>query len=492
VGRDRLCPAHEATWSTGRLKPDATEGNDGSGLPVRILRACDGSDVLRQLARLCLLPFLCIAAFSPGAYAQTSPVAAPTVHVIHYDARVQPDIAQRTVKGTVALRIVVTGGIQDRIELDRGSLTIDAVRDAGSPQPFTQSDGRLSIQLSRPVRPSETRTIEIDYHGAPRFGLQFFPDRSQAYTIFSTSQWLVAVDAPEERATLHLRVILPAGLTLVASGDLIGRRTMTNGTVVHEWRTRHAVPTYTFGFAAGRFNEAIERRDGVTLRYLGDGFSEADLRRIFHETSEMIGFFQDRAGVRYGGAAYTQALVSETAGQEMSAFAVLPESYGRAVLTGDSLVSLGAHELAHQWWGNMVTCRDWTHFWLNEGFATFMAAAYDERHLGREQYLKEIDAMRRRYETVRDAGHDGPLVFPSWNRPTADDRTLVYRKGAYVLHLLRELLGERAFWAGIRHYTRTYFGKSVTTVDFQKAMERSSGRDLSKFFSEWVYMTNTP
>jgi aminopeptidase N len=441
------------------------------------------------MTRRRVLAFICSAAFASPAHAQTPPAAAPGVHVIHYQARVEPDIARQTVKGTVALRLVVSADNQHSIELDRGSLTVDAVRDAGRPQPFTQNDRRLSIQLSRPVRLRETRTIEIDYHGAPRFGLRFFPDRSQAYTVFSTSQWLVSLDAPDERATLDLKVILPAGLTVVASGHLVGRRTMTNGTVVHEWRTDHPVPTYTFGFAAGSFTEVAERRDGITLRYLGDGFAAAELRRIFHETPDMISFFQDRAGVRYKGAAYTQVLVPETVGQEMSGFAVLPESYGRAVLTGDGSVSLGAHELAHQWWGNMVTCRDWTHFWLNEGFATFMAAAYVERRFGRDRYLREIDGIRRRYETVRDAGDDGPLVFPNWNRPTADDRTLVYRKGAYVLHLLREQLGERAFWDGIRHYTRTHFGKSVTTVDFQKAMEQSSGRDLSQFFSEWVYLT---
>jgi aminopeptidase N len=90
---------------------------------------------------------------------------------------------------------------------------------------------------------------------------------------------------------------------------------------------------------------------------------------------------------------------------------------------------------------------------------------------------------------VRDAGHDRSLVFPDWNRPTAADRTLVYRKGAYVLHLLREELGERAFWDGLRRYTRTYFGTSVTTEDFQHAMEQSSGRDLAAFFAKWVYLT---
>jgi aminopeptidase N len=150
-------------------------------------------------ARVRVLLFTFSAVFAPIADAQI-PRPAPAVHVIHYEARVEPDIAQQTVKGTVGLRLAVSADNQNSIELDRGSLTVDGVRDAGRPQPFTQSDRRLSIQLSRPVRSGETRTIEVDYHGAPRFGLRFFPDRSQAYTVFSTSQWLVSLDAPDERA----------------------------------------------------------------------------------------------------------------------------------------------------------------------------------------------------------------------------------------------------------------------------------------------------
>ena len=311
------------------------------------------------------------------------------------------------------------------------------------------------------------------------------PDRSQAYTVFSTSQWLVAVDAPDERATLHLSVILPADLTLVASGQLVARRTMTNGTVVHEWRTARPVPVHVW-LRRGQFKEVVERRDGVTLRYLGDGFSEAGAPHL-HDTSDMISFFQDRAGIRYEGNAYTQALVAESVGQEMSGFAVLPESYGRAVLTGDGSVSLGAHELAHQWWGNMVTCRNWTHFWLNEGFATFMAAAYDERRFGREQYLREIDGVRQRYETVRDAGHEGRSSFRiGIAQPPMTGPWCTGRAHTCCISCASSWVSGRS-GKGIRHYTRTHFGKSVTTVDFQKAMEQSSGRDLSKFFSEWVY-----
>src|SRR5262249_31150989 len=160
---------------------------------------------------------------------------------------------------------------------------------------------------------------------------------------------------------------------------------------------------------------------------------------------------------------YTQVLVANTAGQEAAGFSMLSDAYGRAVLNDPPAISLIAHELAHQWWGNLVTCRDWTHFLLNEGFATFMAAAYDDRRFGSEAYRGDIEGIRVRYGEVRQTGGDRSLVFPDWNRPSASDRTIVYQKGAFVLHVLRELLGDEPFWAGIRRYTIAHAGRSVTT-----------------------------
>jgi aminopeptidase N len=166
----------------------------------------------------------------------------------------------------------------------------------------------------------------------------------------------------------------------------------------------------------------------------------------------------------------------------------LRDSYGKQVLQNEQDQWLAAHEFAHQWWGNMVTCRDWNHFWLNEGIATFMAAAYLEHRFGREVYLREIESNRASYEKVRAAGKDKSLVFPDWLHPTREDRTLVYDKGAYVLHLLREEMGERAFWNGLRLFTRRHFGKSVVTGDFVAAMEEANGKSLKEFFAKWVYL----
>ena len=127
---------------------------------------------------------------------------------------------------------------------------------------------------------------------------------------------------------------------------------------------------------------------------------------------------------------------------------------------------------------------------MNEGMANFMTAAYIEHRFGRAEYLREIETYRASYEKVRQAGKDKSLVFPDWLHPTDDDRTLVYDKGAYVLHLLREELGDEDFWKGRRSYSRAYFGKSVVTADFQTAMEQASGKRLQGFFSKWVYLQN--
>jgi aminopeptidase N len=295
------------------------------------------------------------------------------------------------------------------------------------------------------------------------------------------------VDAPGDRATLALDVVLPAGVKAIGNGRALRVRPLDRDRVLHRWRQEVPVPSYTFGFAAGRFTRVDVRARGPQLSYLGDGFSEDELRRVFADTADMLDWFAQRAGVRYPAARYSQALVAETGGQELAGFALLSEAHGRRVLADPSDQSLIAHETAHQWWGNGVTCANWNHFWLNEGFATFMAAAYLQHRFGDEAYRRQVDGWHKRLERLRSEGKDRPLVFPDWNKPSSDDRAVVYQKGAYVLHLLREHLGERAFWRGMHAYTRANFGRAVVTPDFQAAMERASGQPLTKFFQQWVY-----
>lgn len=435
-----------------------------------------------RLTRAALVGCVLIAG---GRHASADAPARP-FRVTHYRARVAPRIAEKALSGVVVIAFVVTENGQHSIELDKGDLTIEIVTERGERVDFETRDRHLIVRWPAPAAINRPREIEVTYRGAPRFGMEFIPERSQVYTVFSTSQWLVCLDAPDARATLDLSVVLPAALTIVANGREVARRSLPDGTVIHQWRQDRAIPSYTFGFAAGLFTDVIERRAGFMVRYLGADRSASQLRRIFADTPDMLRFLQAHAGVSYHDRVYAQALVVRTAGQEMSGFAIMSEESGRAMLDDPHAETLIAHELAHQWWGNQITCATWTEMWLNEGFATFMAAAYMEHRFGRDQYLRIVDGWRSRYENVRAAGHDRSLVFPDWNRPTADDRTLVYQKGALALHHLREALGDRLFWDGIRAYTAAHDGASVTTADFRRAMERTSGRDLSEFFTTWI------
>lgn len=421
------------------------------------------------------------------ALAWTAAAPARDIDVRHYVARVEPDLKTRSVKGEVSVRFVATVDSTDLIVLDRDGLDIDRVREGERSLSFDQTGRVLKIRLSRPALRGQLREVTVNYHGTPKFGLQFHPERRQVYTLFSTAQWLVGIDAPDERATLDLSVALPTGLKAVGNGYLVGRRSLGNGIELHRWRQTVPMPAYTYGFAAGPFEEASDRGSRVRLRYLGAGYSQSELRRIFADSGDMLRYFERRAGVPYPGGVYTQALVARTIGQELAGFSLMSEEYGRGVLADRRDESLIAHEAAHQWWGNLVTCRDWGHFWLNEGFANFLAATYMEQRFGREDYLKQVEGWKRRYEKLKETGKDKPLVFPDWDKPSGDDRAVVYQKGAYVLHLLREELGDALFWHGLREYTRAHRGSAVVSQDFQRSMEQVSGRDLSAFFATWVY-----
>ena len=445
----------------------------------------------RCRCRLLLVAWVVLFALASRANAADSASSDRGFDVLHYTATVEPNIAAMTVAGHASIRLRLLANV-DTIEFDRGELTIDAVHEGPTTLRFEPLPRRVRVRLPRPVARGQIRTIDVAYRGTPKFGLQFVPERSQVYTIFSTSQWLVCIDAPDERATLDLRVALPPDLRAAGSGRLVATERRADGLIVHEWHQDRPMPSYTFGFAAGKFDEVTVRNNRVGYRYLGAAFaSTRELERVFTDTPDMVRFFGGRAGVPYPHVSYAQVLVANSAGQELAGFALLSEAYGRNLRDNPESINLSAHEVAHQWWGNLVTCRDWRHFWLNEGFATFMAAAYDEHRFGRAAYDRDIEAARVRYEQVRQKTGDRSLVFLSWDRPTADDRTIVYQKGAYVLHLLREMLGDQRFWKGIRDYTRRYWGQSVTTPDFQHAMEASTGKDLSDFFATWVYMTRS-
>ncbi len=431
---------------------------------------------------LCLLLIVC--AFAVSLKAQTN-----LFDVKNYDAVIAPDLINKSVAGKVLVKFNSLRDDLNEITLNAGSLEIDSVQEKLEKLEFEKTENLLKIHFAKPSKSGETREVEIAYHGTPKYGINFFPDQNQVYTIFSTSQWMPCVDSPDDRASFRLHLITPENLKTVGNGEFLGERELSNGKIISRWEQKTEVSTYLFGFAFGEFQELSIKNGRTTFRYLFDkSFSEENIKKIFVTSKDMLAFFEKKAGVKYPYKTYTQVLTEGNAQQEVDSFTLMTAEYGRGVLKDEKDIWLGTHEFAHQWWGNMVTNRAWTHFWLNEGFANFMTAAYFEHRFGRAAYLSEIKRYRESYEKVRDAGFDRSLVFPDWNKPKREDRRLVYDKGAYVLYLLREELGDKLFWKGFKEYTQKYWGKSVETKDFQISMEKASGKDLSEFFDKWVYL----
>lgn len=297
---------------------------------------------------LLLLTLLCTESLAQTRGGLTPTVMPAPFDVLHYDARVEPDVVNKTVKGRVSIRLVARAGGLGALEFDCGDLVIDAVRVGAKAERFERLERVVRVLLSRPARAGETREFEFEYHGAPRRGIRFYPEREMVYTVFTTSQWMVCVDAPDDRATLRMTLVLPPHLSNVANGREVARRVLPDKRVAHEWRQDSPVPTYVFGFAAGRFREVTERHGRVRLRHMAENLTDEELRRAFRDTADMIAFYEERSGVAYADAAYTQVLAPGGIDQEMSGFTVMNEGYGLGVLADERAVWLGAHELSHQ------------------------------------------------------------------------------------------------------------------------------------------------
>lgn len=440
----------------------------------------------------CALPFGFIFLFISLLISSSTIYAATTsIDVLHYDVSIEPNLSEQTIAGEVSIRFTSRVNNLSEIALDAQELQVEEVSENGSTLKFETKEGLALIRLTRAAGVGEARVLKIRYRAKPTRGLKFYADH--LYAAYNTPRWMVCNFDPGDKATLALRLILPDNFKMVANGELVEKKSLKRNRAEYVWLERASVPPFIFGFAAGQFQEVVRKRRNVQLFFMARNlYTLAEIERIFSDTSDILAFFEDRAGVPYPEKRYTQVLASGSVAQEMSAFTVMRENYGRDVLTEPRENWLIAHEFAHQWWGNRVACAGWADFWLNEGFAEFMMSAYREHRFNRDEYDRDMELARMGYARIRAAGKDRQLAHRT---PVAESQAggpIVYDKGALVLNLLRYELGEKAFWRGVRLYTTRNFGKSVVTNDLQKAMEEAGGLSLTRFFEQWVYGAGMP
>jgi len=386
------------------------------------------------------------------------------IDVLAYDVSLTPDWPSRSVAGeeTIRLRTRVAA---DEIQFSDNALEILSARSDGRDLAVRRQDGRLILALPARAKAGRELSVRLVFRGQPRRGLIFEPDL--VYTSYFTCDWMVCdQDRPGDRAKLSLQVRLPGG-----------------GKVVQGPPRGGPFPAYLYGFAAGRFEEA--RLPGPhRLRVLGAA-APGELRRLFAPTEDMAAFFEAKAGVPLA-PGYWQLRSTAPEAQEGAGFAILGASVLAPMLETPDEDWAIAHELAHQWWGALVTCETWREMWLNEGFATFMTAAWKEHRWGRAAYDREMAIARRRLAASTAAGFDKPLIWSGAYPSLSVRRGVIYSKGALFLDALRERLGDDLFWRAVRRYTRDHVGGTVTSADFERAVEEAAPGQAGDLFRAWV------
>lgn len=426
------------------------------------------------------------------------------VDVLHVRIEVAPDFETRTIDARATVRFTPRAATVDRLVLDAVDLSIGRVSGEPRVTDFHVSAETLEINFEREIRAGETASVTIDYRAEPRRGL-YFRTPAQGYAegeeqiwtqgeTHESRHWFPGVDYPSERFTSEVVCRVPEGMIARSNGRLLSRQAGEDGLVAWHWVQDKAHPGYLVALVAGQLSGVEDSHRDLPLAFWTAPSKAGLIGGPLEETKRMLDFFEQEIGVPYPWAKYEQAAVLDFlyGGMENTTLTVLndrslrPPEYGRL----EESTGLIAHELAHQWFGDYVTCKDWSHAWLNEGFATYYTALYREHSEGAAVMRYRLwDAARALVENAEDTR---PIVARDYEVGFDQFSHRAYTKGAWVLHMLRGEVGEGRFREGVRLYLDRHALGSVVTEDLVRAMEEVSGRSLDRFFDQWVFHGGVP
>ncbi len=416
------------------------------------------------------------------------------------------DLDQKKVIGDVTHTLTILGDSTSKIVFDSAGLTIQNVTVNKSAAKFETKDDKLIIPLTTTAHAGEKFDVNIRYEAKPTKGLYFilpdkdYPDRpKQVWTqgeSEDTRYYLPTYDYPNDRLTTETILTVPASWITVANGKLIGVSDAANGMKTWTWKESVPSSTYLITIVAGELEEVKDTWRGIPVTYYAPKGRGDRLSVSYSRTPQMIELFSKKLGVDYPWEKYAQSMVDDfvAGGMENSSAttntsqSLQHPKLAPEFLTGqDDLIS---HELGHQWFGDLVTCKDWGEIWLNEGFATFMETVWTESHFGKDQ--ADYDRWQSAHQWMEEANlYSKPIVRHDFNDSGEFDGN-AYTKGGWVLYMLRHQLGEDAFYRGLRYYLEVNRGKNVVTADLAKAMEESTHTNVDQFFSQWLYGAGAP
>jgi aminopeptidase N len=427
--------------------------------------------------------------------------------VTHLALDVTLDIAAKSIRAEAVLDVRRIDPSADELALDAVGFELKDVRLDGKSIDW-RYDGRV---LHVPIEPPrEQARVSVSYRATPRRGLYFIePDEhhpNKPRQVWSQCQeedarhWFPCHDSPHVKMTTAVVAHVPHGWYALSNGILVSSERAPDGDFTFAWRMEEPHSSYLVTLVAGEFAElsatvSVAGRD-VPVTYLVPKGREADGWRTFGRTPDMIAHFGEVTGVPYPWNKYAQVVVADFifGGMENTTATtmyehILLDERAAIDISSDDLV---AHELAHQWFGNYVTCRAWYEGWLNEGFATFFEHVWREKFLGRDEYDFGVKADLDAYLAEARGRYRRPIVCQDYDAPLDLFDRHLYEKGGLVLHALRVEIGDSLFWRGVRMYLERHARGVVDTRDLERAMEEVSGRGLGRFFEEWVFRAGHP
>jgi len=426
----------------------------------------------------------------------------------HIKLELSLDFENETMNGRATTTLAPVGKPLGEIVLDSIDLDISSVAvDNGSELDFEVTEDKLKIFLPRPAEPGVDFSVAVTYSAKPVRGVHFRtermgykPEETQAWTQGEPEDarfWFPCFDYPNERATTEMIVTVPEGFMALSNGELLSTTVDRKaGTRTFHWRESVPHVSYLVSLVVGKFVEIEDSYGDIPLFYYVLPEFEEDAHLSFAKTPDMIRFFEHMIGVPYPYERYAQVAVVDfiAGGMENTSMTTLTErtlhdEAAHLTFRSDPLV---AHELVHQWWGDLLTCRDWSHLWLNEGFATYFQSLWTEHDLGEEEFACEMLGTMSEILEADKGSQRAPIVRTTYSGPNPLFDVRSYSKGGWVLHMMRRDLGDDLFWKCMHEYCVRHSGKVVETTDLMRTVEEVSGRGMEQFFDQWVYHGGYP
>lgn len=414
----------------------------------------------------------------------------PPIDVVHYRIALDLEPYARFFRGHTRIEGVVRHDGLAAVVLDYCGPTNLAVEEGGVPRSHVLIGSKLHVIFGAARAAGDSFAIEVAYEGTVTRGL-YWPVYAESPSTFTFSEpedaryWFPCHDVPWDKATADLVITVPPGHVAASNGVLVAEEPASGGRRTFHWREQHPIATYLIAVAVAPYAVLHDDRvPGVPIVHFVYRPDSAAGRRAFDTTPAMLEFFADRFGP-YPFDKYGHAGALFPGGMEHQSLSLVTEN---AVRDSAAWQWLLAHELAHQWWGDAVTPRDWRHIWLNEGFATYADALWREHTQGADSLRSRMALFQFFYE--------GALQFvriPLVNPPARHFLSAtIYDKGAWVLHMLRRVVGDDTFFHILREYHAAHRYGHAVTDDFVAVCERVTGRSFGWFFEPWVYGIGLP